>query len=253
MLTDVNHVDFTTILLEWQLFTIQTQGEIMENLEVLTLQEAALYLKISERTVYDWAQKGKIPCGKLGASWRFIKKDLEEWVMKNLSQPQTKSTLDSISQILKPSEIYFVDVEEKVEVFDFLIEKMSKHDAVKDKSELRQAIYDREELMSTGIGLGIGVPHVRINSIKDITMCVAINKNGFKGYESLDSEPVKIVFMIGANQDQHVQYIKLLSQLSKKIKSEGVSDQLLSTNDPKTIISLILLSITSSRIIPFVF
>ena len=47
--------------------------------EILTIEEVARYLRVSERTVYDWAQKGKIPAGKLGFSWRFKRSDIQRW------------------------------------------------------------------------------------------------------------------------------------------------------------------------------
>ena len=39
--------------------------------DILTIEEVAKYLRVSERTVYDWAQKGEIPSGKIGTVWRF--------------------------------------------------------------------------------------------------------------------------------------------------------------------------------------
>jgi len=41
--------------------------------DILTIEEVAKYLRVSERTVYDWAQKGEIPSGKIGTVWRFKK------------------------------------------------------------------------------------------------------------------------------------------------------------------------------------
>ena len=45
--------------------------------EILTIEEVARYLRVSERTVYEWAQKGEIPAGKIGTVWRFKKDDIE--------------------------------------------------------------------------------------------------------------------------------------------------------------------------------
>jgi DNA binding domain, excisionase family len=47
--------------------------------DILTIKEVARYLRVSERTVYDWAQKGEIPSGKIGTVWRFKKSDIERW------------------------------------------------------------------------------------------------------------------------------------------------------------------------------
>jgi len=53
--------------------------------QILTIEEVARYLRVSERTVYDWAQKGEIPSGKIGTVWRFKRTDIERWVNERLS------------------------------------------------------------------------------------------------------------------------------------------------------------------------
>jgi len=51
----------------------------MEN-EILTVEELAKYLKISERTVYELLRKGEIPGFKVGATWRFKKNIIDRWI-----------------------------------------------------------------------------------------------------------------------------------------------------------------------------
>jgi excisionase family DNA binding protein len=48
--------------------------------EVLTMKEAAAYLKIAEKTAYRFASAGKIPAFKVGTAWRFRKKEIDEWI-----------------------------------------------------------------------------------------------------------------------------------------------------------------------------
>ena len=48
--------------------------------EILTLKEVAGYLKLSERTVYSYAQTGVLPGIKLGSAWRFRKADIDTWL-----------------------------------------------------------------------------------------------------------------------------------------------------------------------------
>ena len=52
----------------------------MNDEDILTLQELSAYLKIAEKTLYGYAQKGKIPGIKLGAAWRFRKADIDAWL-----------------------------------------------------------------------------------------------------------------------------------------------------------------------------
>jgi len=55
--------------------------------EIMTLKEVAQYLKIKERTIYKWAQNGKIPAIKLGSTWRFRKEEVNAWLEKNRNTP----------------------------------------------------------------------------------------------------------------------------------------------------------------------
>ena len=54
--------------------------------EIMTIEEVSAYLRVSERTVYDWAQKGDLPGGKLGTTWRFKREDVENWVDSRISK-----------------------------------------------------------------------------------------------------------------------------------------------------------------------
>lgn len=48
--------------------------------ELMTLPEVAQFLKIAERTVYHWAQKGRLPGFKMGTVWRFKREDIDHWI-----------------------------------------------------------------------------------------------------------------------------------------------------------------------------
>ena len=65
--------------------------------DILTIEEVASYLRVSDRTVYDWAQKGEIPAGKIGTVWRFKKSEVEKWVNERLSSgPSSKKVVEEV-------------------------------------------------------------------------------------------------------------------------------------------------------------
>ncbi len=92
--------------------------------------------------------------------------------------------------------------------------------------ELKTSILHREELMSTGIGLGIAVPHTRMNGVLTPVAAVGISPQGIPDYESIDGEMVKIVILIVAGQFQHKDYIKALSLIVKKLKEKPAREKL---------------------------
>ena len=55
--------------------------------ELMTLSEVAAYLNLRERTIYDWAQRGKLPAYKLGSAWRFRRADIESWLAQQRIGP----------------------------------------------------------------------------------------------------------------------------------------------------------------------
>ncbi|QSH40293.1 PTS sugar transporter subunit IIA [Lentisphaerota bacterium ZTH] len=215
----------------------------MSQPEIMTIEEVASYLRVSERTVYDWAQKGEIPCGKLGTAWRFKRGDIEAWVDKRLNTGDRKKgdfVPMLIEKVLLPGRIVVLDDGNKADVLNMLISMLADTPQVRSKEDLTKGIYHREQLMSTGIGLEVGIPHVRLGSVKDIVMAAALVRNGIPDYESLDHKPVKLVFMIVAKQDQHAEHIKLLSQLSSRLKSDEFREQLTACTDSKTFYNLLM-------------
>lgn len=134
---------------------------------------------------------------------------------------------------LAPERVILLDKASKQEVLDKLISILASTDEINSKQDLEKAVMERESLMSTGIGLGIAVPHVRLLSVSDITMAVAVCREGIADYDSLDGQPVRIIFMIAARLDQHSEYLQTLSSLSSAIKKEELRSQLLSAKDAK--------------------
>ncbi len=62
------------------------------DIEILTLDEVAVYLKAGKRTVYRLAAEGKLPAFKLGGTWRFRRSDLDEWIAANLTNKDARAS-----------------------------------------------------------------------------------------------------------------------------------------------------------------
>jgi nitrogen PTS system EIIA component len=200
--------------------------------DIMTIKEVSEYLRVSERTVLDWAQKSEIPCGKLGNSWRFKREDIKAWLDQRLSSaPPSSYPRIKLEMILNPDCVDIQnDFSSKNDALNHLI-KLLCDTHLLDKEELTEAIFSREELMSTGIGLGIAVPHVRLKHVKNIYMGALLVHQGISDYGALDSQPVKLIFMIIANELQHSDYLKFLATLSKQLQGEKYREELLSVTD----------------------
>lgn len=203
------------------------------NHEIMTIEEVAEYLRVSERTVYDWAQKGQLPGGKLGTTWRFKRADIESWVNRQLGATAPKaSTGDGLlSKLLSADRVVFLDGVSKENALKTLCAVLGSSSLVPSEEELQAAIFRREELMSTGIGFGVGVPHVRLSSVGDIVMALGIAREPLSDYASLDEVPVQIVCMVAAGSAQHPQYIRALSAISSRLKEDSIRSGLIHSKD----------------------
>ena len=139
-----------------------------------------------------------------------------------------------LSRILKPERILILESKNKKDALQTLAEHLAAAPQIKDRDELIKRIFYREGLMSTGIGMGIAVPHVRLASVTEPVMSVGICRNPISDYESLDGQPVNLIFMIAAGQFQHAEYLRLLASLSMKFKSEKLRQELISAPDTQT-------------------
>ena len=209
--------------------------------DILTIEEVAKYLRVSDRTVYDWAQKGEIPAGKIGTVWRFKKSEVENWVNAKLSSSSLSQndTEVQIKNILSPDRIVFINHSTKHDAIVQLSDVLSTAPQIKNAQELTAEILKREELMSTAIGKGIAIPHVRLSSVTDLVMAVGVCKKTISDYKTIDDEPVNLLFMIAAAYNQHSLYLKTISHFCGKLKQEGLHENIINAKDAQEVFSLL--------------
>ncbi|MGB4585910.1 MAG: PTS sugar transporter subunit IIA [Rectinemataceae bacterium] len=210
--------------------------------DILTIEEVARYLRVSERTVYDWAQKGDIPSGKIGTVWRFKKSDIERWVNERLSSNRPAGLIGSIQiqTIIAPNRVLFLNYSKKRDALVALAENLSTAPQIKNKQDLNAEILRREELMSTAIGRGIAIPHVRLSSVTDLVVSVGVSKCDIADFQSLDDVPVRLLFMIAAAYNQHAYYLQTLSFFSARLKAAELRDSLLACATPQEVYDILI-------------
>jgi len=109
---------------------------------------------------------------------------------------------------------------------------------VEDLEIFTKAIFNREKIMSTGLGLGVAFPHVKIPSIHKFFITVGIIRNGVD-WDSFDGNPVKIVFMIGGPDGQQNRYLGILSKLSLIVKNEKNREKLMFSETEEDVMNII--------------
>lgn len=130
--------------------------------------------------------------------------------------------------------------QEKDDVLNALIETLAEVPEIDGRDDVARGIFHRESLLSTGIGNGIGVPHVRLTDLDESYMALAVVPEGISGYEALDDQPVKIVFMVVAGKDQRTLHVKLLQSISALFSDSTLTTALLAATDPQNCLDAIL-------------
>lgn len=136
-----------------------------------------------------------------------------------------------ISSFITPERVLDLPSTDKQQLLEQLAELLAAAPAVKDPQAMKKAVFAREKTMSTGIGDGIAIPHARTAAVEDFVVAFARIKAGVE-YESPDQKPVRLVFMIVANESQDKTYIKLLSRLMLRMRSCELNEDLLAAEGP---------------------
>jgi len=142
-----------------------------------------------------------------------------------------------LSKMLDESRIVDLEAEDKEGALHELIEVICTSPLITDKEEFTQAIFKREQIISTGVGIGVAVPHVKIPEVKDFVAAIG---RSFKGidFESLDDEPVHIVVMIGASDKQAGEFLKVLAAVVLKLKDKEFRRAVMLARSPREIKNL---------------
>ena len=148
---------------------------------------------------------------------------------ERLSSNRPVSLINSvkIQNIISLDRIIFLDYPSKRDALIKLAENLSTAPQIKNKEELISEIIRREELMSTAIGKGIAIPHVRLNSVTDLVVSIGISRCDIVDFQTLDDVPVRLLFMIAAAFNQHAYYLQTLSFFSARLKVVELRDGLL--------------------------
>lgn len=126
---------------------------------------------------------------------------------------------------LHPKYVVQLEARSKDAVLEEIVRAVAGSPDVKDLGALLAAVREREALLSTGIGLGIAIPHARIPAVQRFVVAVGRCGSGIE-FGSIDGKPVSIVVLIAGPQDAQKPYLELLAQISKRLKLPEVREKI---------------------------
>ena len=113
----------------------------------------------------------------------------------------------------------------KSEALDQIVDLMVKSEKINDKEAYRKQVYAREEESTTGIGEGIAIPHGKCNAVTKPGLAAMVVKDGVD-FDSLDGEPVTLMFLIAAPNTEDNIHLDVLSKLSVLLMNEEFTESL---------------------------
>jgi fructose-specific phosphotransferase system IIA component len=125
----------------------------------------------------------------------------------------------------------------KSDVINAMVDLAATQDRVVDKEKLREAIFERENIMSTGVGSGFAIPHGKTDAVTDIVAAFAVTAQPID-YQSLDDQPVRLVFLLVGRDNMVGPHIKLLSRISRLMNKEEFRKRLLEAASPNEILEI---------------
>lgn len=126
----------------------------------------------------------------------------------------------------------------KDEVIKEITAKFQETGVIKDEDVFIKAIKTREAFESTAIGGCIAIPHARSDTVKRLTVALGKSTEGV-GFESLDSRPVHLIFMIACPSNVTKTYLQVLARIARLCKNENIKEGLIKAKDTDEIMCFI--------------
>jgi PTS system nitrogen regulatory IIA component len=126
---------------------------------------------------------------------------------------------------------------DKKSVLEELVGPVSKISGVGEEL-LVKVLMDREQLGSTGIGGGVGIPHGKLKDLDSLVLGFGLSRNGVD-FESMDGKPTHIFFLLLTPENSTGLHLKLLARISRLLKNESFREKLLNAADRNEIFNII--------------
>ena len=122
-----------------------------------------------------------------------------------------------LADYLVPSRVVDLRSRSKDAALMELVETLASAPEVKDRDRLLQAVLEREKIVSTGIGLGVAVPHAKIPEVAEFVVAYGRSREGID-FGSIDDRPVHHVVLIVGPPDRQQRYLQFLATVTLKLK-----------------------------------
>ena len=143
-----------------------------------------------------------------------------------------------LSEILNPELIiHNLSVNNKTESINAIIDLFDGDSRVNNLQGVKTAVFDRETIMSTGVGHGFAIPHGKTDAVNEIIAAFARTSAPLE-FDSLDGQPVRLIFLLVGKENLVGPHIKLLSRISRMMNQDEFRNKLLDAASSEELFNL---------------
>lgn len=216
---------------------------------VMTLTETARYLKVSEKTVLRMVQSGQFPGVKVSSQWRFVRAVVDDWLNVGMHARPKRNLLgvvDTVPPLIPITRLVslqriILDMKpgKKADVLAQLVAPLEMDGLVTDAKEYVTRLLARERMVSTAIGHGLAIPHLREQEeMKEASpfIVIGICREG-TDFNSLDGRKTFVFAMPCAGSE--MEHLRLLAKISLVFRNPGVLKQMTEAPTKKAVMEIL--------------
>lgn len=144
-----------------------------------------------------------------------------------------------LSEVISPALVSIgLDVSDKCDAIEKMVDLLTSSGNIDDRNALLDAMFERERTMTTGIGHGVAIPHAGIDGIREITAAAALLAKPID-FESIDFQPVSIIFAIACPAKRGKSYMEILAQIARLFSNAEFREKLVSAKTAEDFIKTI--------------
>ncbi len=146
-----------------------------------------------------------------------------------------------INEIIHEDRIVILDnpIQDKQELLKEVLDRSVKNTELeKCRADLWKTLLEREKSMSTGIGLGVAIPHCSSDYVTDVKGFLVLLKNGIE-FQAVDDKPVKIIVLLLLPKNKFEKHIKTLASIARLFNDKSFRDRILEAQTPQEAFAVI--------------
>lgn len=155
--------------------------------------------------------------------------------MATLDQADSVSVVDLLDEAVVATDL---DVGSREEVFEELVGLLTAEDRLEDADHALDALREREDILSTGIGNGLAIPHAKVELLDRFVAAFGRVPDGVD-FKSLDGKPAHLIFLLLSPQGEAGRHVRILARISRILKNAQLRPQLMDASSASEILELI--------------